>query len=406
VTTELAVAGFNYGKFKKKEIADQDSGYNIEFYANEDVPDELRQIQQDIERAETAGIQTMTTLGSISTTKMADSALADAQNAARIYNLFFGKLPYTRIAMTQQPAGFFGQAWPTLVFMPYTAFIDSTQRTQLMGLRGGTNNFWRYVAPHEIAHQWWGHVVGWDSYHDQWMSEGFAEFSASLYVQYVRKDVAKFIDFWENQRKLIVEASPATKGRKPYTVGPVTQGYRLNSGKTGGVARYLIYPKGAYILHMLRMMMFDPAKTGDARFQDMMKDFIKTNFNQDVSTEDFKKAVEKHMTREMDVARNGRMDWFFNEWVYGTEVPSYRFDYQIGSDGTLKGQLTQSGVSNNFVMRVPVYLDYGKGWTKLGSATIVGNSSVDLNVKLPSAPKRAAIAALNDVLAASIQNGK
>ena len=405
-TTELAVAGFNYGKFKKKEIADQDSGYNIEFYANEDVPDELRQIQQDIERAETAGIQTMTTLGSISTTRMADSALADAQNAARIYNLFFGRLPYTRIAMTQQPAGFFGQAWPTLVFMPYTAFIDSTQRTQLMGIRGGTNNFWRYVAPHEIAHQWWGHVVGWDSYHDQWMSEGFAEFSASLYVQYVRKDVAKFIDFWENQRKLIVEASPATKSLKPYTVGPVTQGYRLNSGKTGGVARYLIYPKGAYILHMLRMMMYDQAKTGDARFQEMMKDFIKTNFNQDVSTEDFKKAVEKHMTREMDVGRNGRMDWFFNEWVYGTEVPSYRFDYQIGSDGTLKGQLTQSGVSNNFVMRVPVYLDYGKGWTKLGSAIIAGNSSVDLNVKLPSAPKRAAIAALNDVLAVSIQNGK
>ena len=405
-TTELAVSGFNYGRFKKKEIADQESGYNIEFYANEEVPDELKEIQQAIERAETEGARTMTTLGVISTTKMADAALADAQNATRIYNLFFGKLPYTRIAMTQQPAGFFGQAWPTLVFMPYTAFIDTTQRTQLIGIRGGTNNFWRYVAPHEIAHQWWGHTVGWDSYHDQWMSEGFAEFSASLYVQYVRKDVSKFIDFWENQRKLIVEANPATKDRKPYTVGPVTQGYRLNNGKTGGVARFLIYPKGAYILHMIRMMMFDQAKTGDARFQEMMKDFIKTNFNKDVSTEDFKKAVEKHMTREMDVDRNGRMDWYFNEWVYGSEIPSYRLDYQISSDGTLKGQITQSGASKDFVMVVPVYLDYGKGWTKLGSATIVGNSSVDLNVKLSSVPKRAAIAALNDVLALSIQNGK
>ncbi len=405
-TTELAVAGFNYGRFKKKEIADQESGYNIEFYANLEVPDELKQIQQAIERAESQGARTMTTLGSISTTKMADSALADAQNATRIYNLFFGRLPYTRIAMTQQPAGFFGQAWPTLVFMPYTAFIDTTQRTQLMGIRGGTNNFWRYVAPHEIAHQWWGHVVGWDSYRDQWMSEGFAEFSASLYVQYVRQDLSKFIDFWENQRKLIVEANPATKNRKPYTVGPVTQGYRLNSGKTGGVARYLIYPKGAYILHMLRMMMFDQSNGGDRRFQEMMKDFIKTNFNQDVSTEDFKKAVEKHMTRQMDVDQNGRMDWFFNEWVYGTEIPSYHFDYQVSSDGTLKGQITQSGVSKDFVMAVPLYLDFGKGWTKLGSALIQGNSSVDVNVKLSGVPKRAAIAALNDVLALSIENGK
>jgi hypothetical protein len=405
-TTELAVAGFNYGRFKKKEIADQDSGYNIEFYANEEVPDELKQIQQAIEQAEAQGAHTMTTLGAISTTKMADSALADAQNATRIYNAFFGRLPYTRIAMTQQPAGFFGQAWPTLVFMPYTAFIDSTQRTQLLGIRGGTNNFWRYVAPHEIAHQWWGHVVGWDSFRDQWMSEGFAEFSASLYVQYVRNDMTKFIDFWENQRKLILEGNPATKNLKPYTVGPVTQGYRLNNGKTGGVARYLIYPKGAYILHMLRMMMYE-AKTGDARFKEMMRDFIKTNFNKDVSTEDFKNAVEKHMIRDMDLDRNGRMDWFFNEYVYGTEMPSYRFDYQINSDGSLSGKITQSGVSSNFAMLVPVYADFGKGWLKLGSASMIGNSSVDItNLKLPMAPKKAAICALNDVLALSIQNNK
>ncbi len=402
--TELAVAGFNYGRFKKKEVADKESGYNIEFYANQEVPDALKQMQMEIEQAERAGYKTMTTLGVISTTAMADSALADAQNATRIYNAYFGKLPYSRIAMTQQPAPNFGQAWPTLVFMPYIAFIDTTQRTQMLGTRGGTSNFWRYVAPHEIAHQWWGHIIGWDSYHDQWMSEGFAEFSASLYVQVVRGN-EKFIDFWEDQRQLIVEARPATKDRKPYTVGPVTQGYRLNSGKTGGVARYLIYPKGAYILHMLRMMMFDARNGGDARFREMMRDFVQTYFNQDVSTEDFKTIVEKHMTPQMNLSNNGRMDWFFNEWVYGTEVPSYKFDYKINSDGSLSGRITQSGVSDNFAMIVPVYIDMGKGWAKLGSAQMVGNSSVDLNnVKLPAAPKRAAVCALNDVLATSISN--
>ena len=403
-TTELAVAGFNYGRFKKKEIADKDTGYNIEFYANQDVPDELKQIQQGIEQAERQGYQTGTTLGVISTTKMADSAIADAQNATRLYNVFFGKLPFSRIAMTQQPAGFFGQAWPTLVFMPYTAFIDTTQRTQLMGIRGGTDNFWRYVAPHEIAHQWWGHVIGWDSYHDQWMSEGFAEFSASLYVQAIRGN-EKFLDFWEEQRKRIVEASPYTKDRKPYTVGPVTQGYRLNSGKTGGVARFLIYPKGAYILHMLRMLMYQHGKGGDAKFREMMQDFIQTFFNKEVSTEDFKGIVEKHITPDMNLNKDGTMDWFFDEWVYGTEMPNYHFEYQIGSEGSFSGRITQAGVTDKFVMRVPVYLDFGKGWVKLGSASIVGNSSVDLsNIKLPMVPKRAAICALNDVLASSIQN--
>src|ERR1044072_1900518 len=78
--TELAVAGFNYGKFKKKVITDKDSGYDVEFYANTDVPDEIKELQQAIQQAESAGIKTMTTLGSITTTGMADAALADAQN--------------------------------------------------------------------------------------------------------------------------------------------------------------------------------------------------------------------------------------------------------------------------------------------------------------------------------------
>jgi len=405
--TELAVAGFNYGRFKKKELFDKESGYNIEFYADTDVPDEIKQIQEQIERIEREGGKTMTTLGSISTTAMADSAIADAQNATRIYNAYFGKLPYTRVAMTQQPAGFFGQAWPTLVFMPYIAFIDATQRTQLLGVSGGTNTFWRYVAPHEIAHQWWGHVVGWDSYHDQWMSEGFAEFSASLYVQFVRQDPKKFLDFWDNQRDLIVQSSPQTNDIKPYTIGPVTQGYRLSNAKTRAAYRFLVYPKGAYILHMIRMMFFT-ARDGDGRFQALMKDFVQTNFNRDVSTEDFKRIVEKHMSKDMDLDGNQRLDWFFNEWVYGTEMPSYRFEYQLGADGTtLSGKITQSGVSDNFKMLVPIYLDFGKGWIRIGAANLTGNSSVDLkNIKLPQAARRAAICAQADVLALNIQNSR
>ncbi len=404
--TELAVAGFNYGRFKKKVINDKDSGYDVEFYANVEVPDEIKDIQQQIDRLESQGMKTMTTLGSISTTGMADAALADAQNASRIYNMYFGKLPYGRLAMTQQPAANFGQAWPTLVYMPYMAFIDTTQRAQLLGTRGGTDTFWRYVAPHEIAHQWWGHIIGWDSYHDQWMSEGFAEFSASLYVQLIRGN-DKFIDFWEDLRKQIVQATPATKDRKPYTIGPVTQGYRLNNGKTGAAAQYLIYPKGAYILHMLRMMMYAQNKGGDARFQTMMKDFVQTHFNQDVSTEDFKAIVEKHMTPEMNIDNNGKMDWFFNQWVYGTQVPAYKLEYNVASDGILSGKLTQSGVSDDFVMLVPLYIDMGKGWAKLGSARITGNSSIEIKgIKLPAVPKRVAVCAMNDVLATSIENSK
>ena len=56
---------------------------------------------------------------------------------------------------------------------------------------------------------------------------------------------------------------------------------------------------------------------------------------------------------------------------------------------------------------VPVYADFGKGWIRLGSALINGNTTVDLNnLPLPQVPKRLAVAALNDVLATSIENNK
>jgi aminopeptidase N len=254
-------------------------------------------------------------------------------------------------------------------------------------------------------------MVGWTSYRDQWMSEGFAEFSTSLYAQYVRKDTAKFIDFWENLRRQIVEATPQTNNLKPYTIGPVTQGFRLNNAKTRGAYRFLVYPKGAYILHMIRMMMFDHKGGGDAKFREMMTDFIKSHFNKDVSTEDLKKIIEKHMLPAMDIDKNGTMDWFFNQWVYGSEVPAYRMEYSIApsEDGKAVVNLTvtQSGVKEDFAMLVPMYVDYGKGWVKLGSATTFGTKPVVLtNLKLPQSPKRMALAYMNDVLATSIENVK
>lgn len=403
---EMAVAGFNYGGFTSKELVDADTGYKLEVYANRELPAELRNVKREVRQAEDEGATTFTTLDSMNTASMAGSVLTQAQNSVRIYDSFFGKLPHKRVAMTQQPAGFFGQAWATLIFMPYTAFLDGTTRAQLFGVRDGTDGFWTEVAAHEVAHQWWGHAVGWTSYHDQWMSEGFAEFSTALYIQYVRKDTDKFIAFWEDKRRQIVEASPQTKGKKPYTVGPVTQGYRLNTAKTGAVAQNLIYPKGAYILHMLRMLMYD-RQTGDKQFQEMMKDFIKTHYNRDVSTEDFKRIVEKHITPKMDVDQNKKMDWFFDQWVYGTEVPAYKFEYSlndVGGKTVLNAKITQSQVSENFVMSVPIYADFGKGWIPLGAATILGNNTLDLgNISLPAAPKRVAICALNDVLTTKIE---
>ncbi len=268
------------------------------------------------------------------------------------------------------------------------------------GISSGLNAFIQEVTPHEVAHQWWGHIIGWASYHDQWLSEGFADFSASLYLQTTEKQPDKYLTFWKRNQEQILNKNEF--GKRPNDAGPIWMGLRLNTFKTQRAYNNMVYPKGGYVLHMLRWLMYD-RKTKDENFKTMMRDFVKSEFNRNVSTERFKFYVEKHMTPAMDLDGNKRMDWFFNQWVYGTEVPRYRLDYTLTeADGKplLTGKVTQSEVSPNFKMSVPLYLDFDGNIVRLGEARVTGNSTTpEFKIALPQKPKRVLMNYHYDVLA-------
>ncbi len=416
---EMATAGFNFGDFKETKPKTSRSGYDLAVYNNKVLPEELRAYQINIDqydsyRAAAGREGAAINIGSATTSSGVKTVVDESESSLILYNAYFGKLPHKRVSVTEQPYLNFGQAWATLIYMPYTAYLSDTHRKEIFGIKTANNPFWREVGPHEVAHQWWGHTLGWTSYRDQWMSEGFAELSASLYILYVHKDVKRFIHYWELQRDQIIKKKRSTRGELPYKAGPLIMGGRLITSKSPGAYRNLVYPKGAFVLHMLRMMMLDTkAKTmmeKDARFSAMLKDFIKTHYNKDVSTEDFKKIVEKHITPEMNLYKDGSMDWFFNSWVYGTEMPKYDFEYSLKKSGgktILNAKLTQSDVSEFFVMPVPIYVDYGDGWVELGKSIMVGNRSTNLkDIPLHKKPKRVAVAAYQDVLASEINTKK
>jgi hypothetical protein len=111
----------------------------------------------------------------------------------------------------------------------------------------------------------------------------------------------------------------------------------------------------------------------------------------------------------MDAEGNHRMDWFFDEYVYGTQLPSYKMDYSFdsGADGTIvmSVNVAQSNVSDKFRMVVPVYLELDDGRIViLGRMRLVGNSASPAKVPLKglkTKPRRALINYYDDVLASS-----
>jgi hypothetical protein len=406
------VACFQLGKFKvQKKTLSTPANFEVESYANTEMPDMIRDLQHlvddDTGELRRNGQRVEAAMGNFNTTEMAKKAMAEGELAEMLYNDYFGPSPFKRLAMTQQTAPGFGQSWPGLVWLPITYFFDSTVRHQL-GFNDTKGAYFTVVGPHEIAHQWWGHTLTWSSYRDQWMSEGFADFSASLFLQVIEKNPQKFIKFWNDQREYITDRN--REGFRPIDAGPVTMGYRANNSKTGfDITRRLIYPKGAYILHMVRMMMWS-GRDGDAHFKEMMRDFVKTYYNQAVSTEDFKAMVEKHMTPDMDVMGNHKMDWFFDPFVYGTALPNYKLTYNFtkGDKGPVMDfSIAQSNVSDTFKMIVPVYLELANGKViKLGTSLVAGNSTknehVDLGAMgLKDMPKKVYINYYDDVLSTS-----
>jgi hypothetical protein len=380
----IRVAGFNYGKFKRLEQTDSDSGLHIQVFTNPGVPDAIRG------------------LSGVRPEKLADSAMADGINTARVGSVYFGSLPFGHVAITQQSQFFFGQSWPSLIFLPYISFLDSYNRFRI-GLLG-TQGFVDIVGPHEFAHQWWGHLVGWNSYRDQWLSEGLSEFTAGLVLEYTAPR-SKVEEFWEKSARNIVE-KPIGAVVANDRAGPISDGWRLSTWRNPAAAQAMIYDKGAWVVQMLRTLMRDPkARPADERFIATMKDFVSTYSGKNPSTRDFQTVVERHMSPTMDLEKNGKMDWFFRQWVYGTEIPrlSAKIDVQdLGGDQyKLVGTARQEGASDDFLGFVPLYLEFEKGsFVRLGLVSFRGTASVpiDTTLKLPKKPRRVVANAMSDVL--------
>jgi hypothetical protein len=241
---------------------------------------------------------------------------------------------------------------------------------------------------HEVAHQWWGHLVGPATYRDAWLGESLAEYSAMMYVEAAMKDEGKtfreILRVYSDELTGSIQngfspfANPAVNllnREKGDRIGPIGFGWRASTGEVPSAYSSLLYSKGPLVLHMLRTLLRD--SVSDQAFQDILRDFARTWRGGYASTSDFAAAVARHAP--------GDWAWFFDQWIDHTAIPSYRWSWSM-SGTTLNLKVRQSDVPDGFHMPVPVRIEYPDG-TVERRVVNVAKAEETFSLALPRGPK-------------------
>ena len=306
---------------------------------------------------------------------------ADVINSLSLYKSLFGDIPTNTINVTEIPY-LHGEAFPGLVHLSWITYRQTSYE--------GYDEIFR---AHEVAHQWWGIGVDFNSYHDQWLSEGFAEYSGLWYLLVIKDDSERFFEILEEWRDEIIDNRQYLFG-SGQEAGPIWLGYRTNSTATDGDYDLIIYKKGAWVLHMLRAMLLDLKTMNEDSFKNMMQEYFKNYSGKNPTTENFKKIVNKHFGEDMS--------WFFDQYVYGTDIPTYNFAYNTrrGNDGKyiVTCRVEQEDVRDDFKMYVPIKIVFDDESFARLRVEISGRQKVFDLPPLPSIPDEIIFNDLESVL--------
>jgi Peptidase family M1 domain len=297
----------------------------------------------------------------------ARNAQAVADNGARaleFYSSRFGPFPYQSLELTQMP-GRTSQGWPGLVFLSSFAFLTHDQAQDLSGspLESALASL---TLPHETAHQWWGDLVGWRSYRDQWIVEALANYCALMTLEKERPgDVHSILELYRNEL-----AERNKDGEMLRDAGPVTLGLRLSSSHFPNGYEAISYGRGTWLFQMLRNMLLEtePRRPGvaerapfdpDEPFVRALRKVRDRYAGKAISTRELFAVFEEDLPMPLWYEGHKSLEWFVRSWVEGTSLPVFSLHnvkYEKRANGIeVTGTIQQKETPQDYVSAVPVY---------------------------------------------------
>ncbi|MBO0912223.1 MAG: hypothetical protein J2P13_10560 [Acidobacteria bacterium] len=371
----VPIAGFNLGKYSeatthaRKVTITTYATRNVErgFPGTASAADPLPPILPDPGRA---GLPRVVPLKPAppepSPIKNLETVGASSARAIEFYERYFGAYPYGELAITQLP-GTVSQGWPGLIFLSSYSFLSPEEQSRVEPNRARRLESEQVVA-HETAHQWWGDLINWDSYRDQWVVEALANYSALMLLE--SHDPEKFHQILEFYRDALLARNE--KGRPLADAGPVTLGYRLSSSQFPGAYEPVCYGRGTWLFHMLRTMMRDSeARTGratatglgDEPFIRVLRKLTRDYADKSLSTAVLMRVFASELPESLQYEGRKSLDWFLESWINGKAIPLFHLRELKFSDHekttVVSGTLVEEEAPETLVSAVPLYATIG-----------------------------------------------
>lgn len=363
----LPLAGFNLGKYER--VVARAGDVQVETYASKDVEKTFPSANAEAIPVPLIPIRPQQRTIEIIPSPQpspARNAQAVAENAAQAVEFFskaYGPYPYSSLSMTQKP-GIVSQGWPGLVFLSSYSFLNEGEKSRL-NMGKVTRIMTNAVIAHETAHQWWGDLVNWNGYRDQWLIEALADYSSLMLLETL--DPVRFHAVLENYRSNLLQKNK--NGEALMTAGAVTLGTRLSSSRFPDGYEIISYERGVWLLHMLRNMLIDAErKSGQTSSSSLTSDpFIRTlrrvrdqYADHTLSTREFIQIFEEELPKPLWHENKKSLDWFYESWLNGTAIPrleleDVKFEAKSGAGVIVTGKVVQKEVPDNMVTLVPIY---------------------------------------------------